>query len=195
MTQGIELTIEQLGMLTDEVRRPEGPGDAAHTKAFNSEMVEAMRVGRGRADGELGGLQLLILISTGRKSGLPRENPVSYFMFEGRAFMLASMGGADINPQWFHNVAANPNVEIEWFGERFAAQAIPLEGGERDRVFAEICRQAPIFSEYQSRTERALPVVEVVAPDVDFDAILARDPWIDGKPGDGNGGADRVYSR
>lgn len=196
MSEGIELTIEQLGMLTEEVRAPGGPGDAPHTKAFNENMVAAMRAGRGRADGELGGLQLLILTSTGRKSGQARSNPVSFFMVEGRMLILASMGGADINPAWYHNVVADPQVQVELFGQAFPARAVPTEGDDYARCFAAICEQAPIFADYQERTSRPMPVVEIVAPHVDLDAVLACDPWLEAPPHpDGEHGAAEVYRR
>ena len=173
MTQGpIELTVAQLGMLTEEVRRPEGPGDAPHTKAFNDVMIAALREGKGRIEGELGAIDLLIMTSTGRKSGIRRPAPIGYFVVEGRLLIIASMGGADINPQWYHNIVANADVTVELLGEEFSATAVPTTGEDRERVFAAICAKAEVFSDYQSRTTRLLPVVELVPVDADISHLL-----------------------
>jgi len=173
MTQGaIELTVEQLAMLTEEVRRPEGPGDAAHTKAFNEVMIAALRQGNGRIEGELSAIDLLIMTSIGRKSGLRRPSPIGYFVVDGRLLIIASMGGADINPQWYHNVLADGEVTVELLGEEFSARAVPTAGEDRDQLFAAICARAEVFAEYQTRTTRALPVVEIIAVDADISRIL-----------------------
>jgi len=75
---------------------------------------------------------------------------------------LASMGGADRHPPWYYNVAANPVCTVEWQGETFTARAVIHSGVERDRLFAGVVRIMPVFGEYETRTDRVMPVVEFI---------------------------------
>lgn len=166
----VQLTIAELSKLTDEVRAPGGPPAAApQTKRFNEALIAAMRAGKGKIEGELAGLPLLILSNTGRKSGERRENPLAYFLIEKRLFIVASMGGADQNPPWYFNIVATPDVGVEVNGVTFPAKAKTVGDAEHERIYAAVCRVLPVFADYQKRTTRRIPVIELIATPADLD--------------------------
>jgi len=76
-------------------------------------------------------------------------------------YVFASKGGAPTNPDWFHNLLAYPDVEVEFGDERYAATATQVTGEERDRLFAEQVRRMPGFGDYEEKTDRVIPVVEL----------------------------------
>jgi deazaflavin-dependent oxidoreductase (nitroreductase family) len=84
-----------------------------------------------------------------------------YLELEGRTFVFASKAGADSNPDWYHNLLAHPEVEVELGGATRSAQAVPVTGAERDRIYAEQVKRFPGFGEYQAKTTRVIPVVEL----------------------------------
>ncbi len=88
--------------------------------------------------------------------------PLAYFERDGRFFIIASKGGALSHPAWFHNLVANPGVVAEYGGDPVRSTAHVLESGERDQVFAWAAEQNRTFAKYQSRTDRVIPVVELV---------------------------------
>jgi deazaflavin-dependent oxidoreductase (nitroreductase family) len=166
------LNVEQLAKLTAEVIASNGPGtrnwraESSHTRAFNEHLIEEFRARNGKVGGELAKLPLLLLTARGAKSGEPRTNPLVYVEVDGRVVIIASMGGADRNPPWFHNVKANPDVSVEMdTGETFAATAVVTEGHDRDQVYARVCEVQTVFADYQTRTERVIPVVELKRKD------------------------------
>ena len=155
--------------LSEEVRAPGGgpgtPGwdaETSHTRRFNEALISAYRRHGGTLPGELSGLDVLLLTTTGAKTGRRRTVPVDIHRSDGRLVIVASMGGADRNPPWFHNVRANPGVEVELGTERFAATAVVTDGEARDRLFAKVVEGSPVFGEYQQRPTRTLPVVELL---------------------------------
>ena len=77
-------------------------------------------------------------------------------------FVFASKAGADTNPDWYHNLIAHPNVTVEVGADTYPAAATPIAGAERDRIYAEQAKRYPGFAEYQEKTERGIPVVELV---------------------------------
>lgn len=163
------LSTEQLGRMLNELRSSEGPG--GDTRAFNEALIEQFRRSGGRIGGELGGPEyaFLLLTATGAKSGKPRTVPLGYVKVEGRLYILASKGGAPTDPLWYGNVAANPDVVVEIGDEKYRATAVVLEGEERERVFAAITRKAPRFGEYQERSPRLIPVIELRREDSPVD--------------------------
>jgi deazaflavin-dependent oxidoreductase (nitroreductase family) len=162
-----ELNWDQLNNLTAEVLAEDGPGtdgwsaEGSHTQAFNEHFIEVFRENHGQMPGELGEVPMLLLTATGAKSGVERTTPLSYHVFGDRTVVVASMGGAVRNPPWLHNVKANPDVTVEIGDETFAATALITEGEDRDELYEGICSRMPVFREYQERTERLIPVVEL----------------------------------
>jgi deazaflavin-dependent oxidoreductase (nitroreductase family) len=127
---------------------------------FNRTLIEDMRAHGGRAtSGPFKGRDVLILHTTGAKSGEARETPLAYFRENGHYLVIASKGGAPTNPSWYHNLATNPKVAIEVDGETILASARVTAGDERDRLFAKVGAKAPAFLEYQQKTARTIPVV------------------------------------
>lgn len=126
---------------------------------FNAKVIEEFHANGGHVGGPFEGMQLLLLHHTGAKSGKPRINPLVYQRDGERLVIFASKAGAPTNPDWYHNVSANPAVEIEVGTEKFAALASEAEGEERDRLFRTQVEQAPQFAEYEQKTERVIPVI------------------------------------
>ena len=127
---------------------------------FNRNLIADLRANAGRAtSGPFSGGSLLILTSTGAKSGERRENPLAYTRDGDRYVVIASKGGAPTNPAWFHNVVANPDVKLEVLGETIPARARVAEGEEHHRLYDAQARVMPGFAEYQKKTTRKIPVV------------------------------------
>lgn len=154
------LTQADLDRLTADVLSGDGPGDA--TRSVNAAFIDALRSNNGTVPGELAAARFLLLTHRGAKSGKERTTPLAYVRTEGRILIVASMGGAPRSPAWFHNIVANPEVVVEAGGETYRARAVVLGGPERDRLFEVCCRKVPPFAAYQQRTERVIPVVELV---------------------------------
>jgi deazaflavin-dependent oxidoreductase (nitroreductase family) len=105
------------------------------------------------------GAPLLLLTTRGARSGQTRVAPLAYTKDGDRYVIIASKGGAPSNPDWYHNVRANPEVTVEVGGESFPARATVAEGAERQRLFDQMVAQMPNFGEYQKNTIRQLPVI------------------------------------
>jgi deazaflavin-dependent oxidoreductase (nitroreductase family) len=126
---------------------------------FNNRLIEEFRANGGRVGGMFAGAPLLLLTTTGAKSGQPRVAPLVYTTDGDRLVVIASKGGAPTNPDWYHNLIANPEVTVELGNESFPARASVMEGAERDRLFENQAKQMPNFAEYQRNTQRRIPVV------------------------------------
>ena len=127
--------------------------------SYNDDVISEFRANAGKVGGRWEGRDLLLLTTTGRKSGREHTTPMVYSRDGDRLLVYASKGGAPDHPDWYKNLAANPHVTVEVGPETFEATATPLEGEERDRLFAEQAERWPQFGEYQERTERVIPVV------------------------------------
>ena len=101
----------------------------------------------------------------GAKTGARRTAPVSYIRDGDRYVIVASRGGAPTNPAWYQNLLARPRAVVELGTERFEARSEIMEGEERDRLFAKIAAQLPVFAEYQRRTTRRIPVAALERTD------------------------------
>jgi deazaflavin-dependent oxidoreductase (nitroreductase family) len=122
--------------------------------AHNRELIAQFR-----ADGGAGERPLLLLTTTGRRSGQPRTTPMMYVRIGARLLVIASNAGAATDPDWYRNLVADPNVRVEFGTEHYDATAVPLEGAERERVFAQISERYPFFAEHQAQVDRTIPVV------------------------------------
>jgi deazaflavin-dependent oxidoreductase (nitroreductase family) len=128
---------------------------------WNTKIIEEFRAGEGKVGGPFEGAPMLLLHTTGAKSGLERVNPMMYLDLDGGRYVFASKAGADSHPDWYYNLVANPTVTVEVGSETYGATAVSLAGGDRDRIFAEQARRYPGFAEYQAKTSRVIPVVEI----------------------------------
>lgn len=126
---------------------------------YNRRIIEEFRANGGVVGGSWEGRDLLLLTTTGRKSGRAHTTPMVYTRDDDRLLVYASKGGAPTHPDWYLNLAADPHVVVEVDAERYDAIATPLEGEERDREFASQAERRPQFGEYQEQTSRVIPVV------------------------------------
>jgi deazaflavin-dependent oxidoreductase (nitroreductase family) len=130
-------------------------------KDWNSKIVDEFRANAGKVGGGFSGAPLLLLHTTRATSGVERVNPMMYLDLDDHRYVFASKGGADTNPDWYHNLVAHPAVTVEVGTQAYAATAVPVIGDERNRIYAEQARRYPGFAEYQAKTSRVIPVVEV----------------------------------
>lgn len=135
--------------------------DAETMKAFNKAIIDEFRSNGGKVGGQFEGAPLLLLTTTGAKSGQPRLAPLAYLPIDGRMIILGSKAGADTNPDWVHNLRANPRAHIEVGTEAYDVTAHELPATERDEIFPKVVALAPGFGEYQSKTSRIIPLFEL----------------------------------
>jgi deazaflavin-dependent oxidoreductase (nitroreductase family) len=129
---------------------------------WNTKVIEEFRANEGKVGGNFEGAPLLLLHTTGAKSGLERVSPMMYLAQGDRIFVFASKAGADSDPDWFRNLSANPEVTVEQGTETYAATAAALPEEERAAIYAIQAERYPGFAEYQAKTTRVIPVVEIV---------------------------------
>jgi deazaflavin-dependent oxidoreductase (nitroreductase family) len=127
--------------------------------AFNKGIIDEFRASGGKVGGMFAGAPMVLLTTRGARSGQPRTTPLVYTTDGDRLVVLASKGGADTNPAWYHNLVANPDVTVEVGSEKFTATAAVPTGPERDRLFNAQAALMPNFAEYQQKTKRRIPVV------------------------------------
>ena len=129
---------------------------------WNKGVIEEFRKNHGKVGGHFRGAPLLILHHTGARSGIARLNPMMYLKDGDRYLVFASKGGADTNPDWYYNMKAHPDVQIEIGDETMDAKAEEITGAERDQLFNRQAAIYPTFAEYQAKTKRIIPVVALV---------------------------------
>ena len=126
---------------------------------FNDGVIEEFRANGGTAGGMFAGRELLLLTTTGARSGERRTIPLLYFRDGDRIFVIASQGGAPTHPGWHHNLVVTPEATIEVGAERYPVRATFTSGAERDRLFAYAVGQDRRIGESQEKTSRVIPVV------------------------------------
>ncbi len=126
---------------------------------FNTQIIEEFRANDGVVGGQFEGAPLLLLTTTGAKSGQPRVAPMMYRAEGERMYVFASKAGAPTNPDWYHNLVAHPDVTVEVGKERFGVHATVVDRSERDRIYAAQAADYPGFAEYEAKTDRVIPVV------------------------------------
>ncbi len=146
--------------------------DAASFHAFNAGIVDEFRANGGKVGGQFEGGNLLLLHTTGAKSGQPRLSPLAYLPVDGKILIVGSKAGADTHPDWVHNLRANPGARIE-IGTGGASEATgkidaydvvarELPDDEREATYPLITAVAPVFADYQAKTSRVIPLFELV---------------------------------
>lgn len=126
---------------------------------WNSQIIKEFRENHGKLGGNFTGAPLLLLGTTGAKSGEARTHPMMYLDDGDRLYVFASYAGRPENPAWYHNLKANPRVTVEVGPETYEAIATEVTGTERDEIFAEQVRRFAGFGEYQEKTDRTIPVI------------------------------------
>jgi deazaflavin-dependent oxidoreductase (nitroreductase family) len=129
---------------------------------WNGSVIKEFRANTGKVGGNFAGAPLLILHTTGAKTGKNRENPMMYLADGDRFLVFASKGGAPTHPDWYHNLVANPRAKIEVGAETLDVDAEVLSGEERDRFYAIQAERYPGFAEYEAKTTRIIPVIALV---------------------------------
>ena len=125
----------------------------------NLRVIEEFRTSDGKVGGGFSGASMLLLSTFGAKTAQLRTNPLVYLPDGDRWIIFASKGGAQANPDWFHNLVANPVVTVEIGTEAFEAYAEVIRGEERDSLYASQVELYPQFGEYERRTTRKIPVI------------------------------------
>jgi deazaflavin-dependent oxidoreductase (nitroreductase family) len=126
---------------------------------WNDGIIKEFRANEGRVGGRFEGRPILLLHHTGAKSGIVRINPLAYRRDDGRFVVFASRGGSTKNPDWYHNLVANPKATIEVGTETHRVRARVAEGEERTRLWELQKSEIPAFADYERRTTRQIPVV------------------------------------
>jgi deazaflavin-dependent oxidoreductase (nitroreductase family) len=132
-------------------------------REFNKDNIEEFRRNGGKVGGQFEGFPLLLLTSTGARSGAQRVNPVAYFDVDGKIYIVGSAAGRESNPAWVHNIRANSAVTVEIGSEApKPATAHELPRDERDSIYQIVIERAPGFGEYQEHTDRVIPVFQLI---------------------------------
>lgn len=129
---------------------------------YNKKVIKEFRANQGRVGGHFDGMDLLLVHTTGARSGKLRINPTAYINDGNFLVIAASKGGADSHPDWYYNLIANPNVIIEVGEDTFAALAEIPEEPERTELYKKLAGIYPQFAEYEAKTERKIPVIKLV---------------------------------
>jgi deazaflavin-dependent oxidoreductase (nitroreductase family) len=128
---------------------------------MNEKVITDFRETNGAPGGIAEGHPMVLVHHIGARSGTKRIAPLVPYLDGDRIFVFASKGGADTNPDWYHNLVANPHTVVEFGSETFDVTARVLSGDERDDVYAKHTALEPQFGEYQRKTSRVIPVIEL----------------------------------
>jgi deazaflavin-dependent oxidoreductase (nitroreductase family) len=126
---------------------------------YNRQLIEEFRANRGKSGGPMAGRPLLLLTTTGAKSGQLRTTPMMYIPDGDRLLVIASNAGAPAHPDWYRNLVAYPEVTVEVGNEIFEAIAIVTEGTERQRLWTRVVELYPFFADHQAKVTRQIPVI------------------------------------
>jgi deazaflavin-dependent oxidoreductase (nitroreductase family) len=129
---------------------------------YNRQLIETFRVTRDTTGTPLDGRSLLLLTTTGARTGLPRTIPLTAIHAGDRLLIVASNGGAQTDPAWYHNLLTHPDVTVEVGPETFEATASVVEGPERPVLWAKVVELFPFYGDYQAKVARVIPLIELV---------------------------------
>ena len=130
----------------------------------NQQVIREFRANSGRVGGFYAGMPLLLLTTTGARSGRSHTTPLTYLADGDRYVVVAAAGGAAAGPDWYHNLLARPQVTVEAGTGEFEAAALVITGAEREVMFQRFAAAQPLLTRYQSMTTRQIPVVALVPP-------------------------------
>ena len=129
---------------------------------WNDAVIEEFRANEGRVGGYFEGAPMILIHHIGAKTGTVRVTPLVHFPEEeGRTVIVASKGGAPTNPDWYHNIKANPKFDVEIGTEKFGVVAEEIEGAEREVIWRRVVSEKPGFGEYQEKTSRVIPLLRL----------------------------------
>lgn len=135
--------------------------DTETINAFNKAIADEFRANDGKVGGQFENAELLLLTTTGAKSGQRRLSPLAYFTVDGKLIIIGSFAGAPKDPAWVHNLRANPGAHVEVGNDAYDVTARELPSHERAALFDKITAAAPGFADYQSKTSRVIPLFEL----------------------------------
>jgi deazaflavin-dependent oxidoreductase (nitroreductase family) len=127
--------------------------------AMNRQVISEFRANGGKTLGRFANTELLLLHTRGARTGAERVNPMMFARDGERFIVFASKNAAPRHPDWYHNLVANPDVEVELGTGSFTARAAVLTGEERERVWTQSAREFPFLNDHQARTQRVIPVI------------------------------------
>ncbi|CAM2937933.1 nitroreductase/quinone reductase family protein [Williamsia muralis] len=128
---------------------------------FNDEIIKEFRANHGKVGGNFEGAPLLLLHHKGIKSGKQYVTPLVYLPKDGVSYIFASAAGADEDPQWYRNLLADPATEVEIGDDTVPVTVSEVTGADRDRIYAEQAGLMPGFADYEKKTSRTIPVLEL----------------------------------
>lgn len=144
-----------------EIDKDKLVADTAALDDFNRSIVEEFRANGGKVGGPFEGGTLLLLHTTGAKSGKSRLSPLAYLMIDEKMIIVGSYAGAPKHPAWVHNLRAKPKAYIEIGTEAYDVDVRELPDDEREATYPKLTELAPVFAEYQAKTARPIPLFEL----------------------------------
>jgi deazaflavin-dependent oxidoreductase (nitroreductase family) len=127
---------------------------------WNEKIIEEFRANEGRVGGPFEGAPMILIHHIGARSGTERVTPLVYFpQADGQMVIIASKAGAPTNPDWYHNLKANPKIDVEVGTETFPVEVGEVVGEKRDEIWSRVVDAMPGFGEYQVKTDRKIPVL------------------------------------
>lgn len=135
--------------------------DVSALKAMNKGIVDEFHANGGKVGGPFEGRDMVLLTTTGAKSGAKRLVPLVYLPIDGRIVIVGSFGGAPVDPAWVHNLRAHPEAHVEIGTTSFDVVARELPLAEREELYPKVVAIAPGFGDYQKNTERIIPLFEL----------------------------------
>ncbi|MFN0025562.1 MAG: nitroreductase/quinone reductase family protein [Acidimicrobiales bacterium] len=156
------------GVAPDDRGQPGGPGlpeidrvAVDTTVSFAAAHANRYVASNGEDDGWDGPRPILILYTKGRRSGAIRRNPLLYLERDGSRYIIGSLGGAPNHPQWYGNLGADPNVSVRVMDQVYECTARTVTAAEREVLWPVLVAGYPMFAEYQARTDRVIPIVQL----------------------------------
>jgi deazaflavin-dependent oxidoreductase (nitroreductase family) len=129
---------------------------------WNEKIIEEFRANAGRVGGMFEGASMILIHHIGAKSGVERVAPLVHFPEDDdHTVIVASAGGAPNHPAWYHNLKANPKIDVEVGAETYTVVADEITGPERDEVWERVTTAAPGFADYQRKTDRVIPLLRL----------------------------------
>jgi deazaflavin-dependent oxidoreductase (nitroreductase family) len=144
-----------------EIDKEKLVSDVSALNAMNQGIVDEFRANGGVVGGPFEGGTLLLLHTTGAKSGKPRLSPLAYLTIDDKMLIVGSYAGAPKDPAWVHNLRANPRAHIEVGTDEYDVEVRELPPAERDAAYPRITEIAPVFADYQANTTRQIPLFEL----------------------------------
>jgi len=126
---------------------------------FNERVINEFRANNGKVGGQMANMPLLLLTTTGAKTGRSLTRPLAYTRDGDRIVVIASYAGSPKSPPWYHNLVAHPVATVELGSERFQVKATVTSGEKRQMLFDRQAEQMPVFAGYQKKTTRQIPVI------------------------------------